>query len=230
MGKSEMIRKAGLPVYRDGTEHPGTDSSVRSVSAHSPSVGREPSMLRDLRRSVGPSRAKQNRKQIREREVRLKDGAVRAIYNEMIALQDLVDAGDREAAAEWLRLGAQMFHEFRSQPLFFPRDKATKFTGFNRWKRTVTLPDTEDLVGPEERDDDDVPTHYRTVHFDDWLDLLMHVAMHHAKDGNKETCWEVLNVTQSANVFAHDQVRIQTVRNAALGMFPFMPCYVEAAC
>jgi hypothetical protein len=222
MGKSEMIRKAGLPVDRWGTAHHSSDSSVRSVTATSPSVDRENSTLRELRRGAGPARAKQNRKQRRQNDFQLKDGAVRAIYENVTALQPAVDAGDRKAAAEWLSLTNRMFQDFRSQSLFFPRDKSTKFTGFNKWKRTVTLPENEDLVGPEEKDDDDVPTHYRTVHFDDWSDLLMRVALHHAKNGNRDECWDVLNVIQIANIFAHEPARIQMIRNVALSMFPLV--------
>jgi general transcription factor 3C polypeptide 3 (transcription factor C subunit 4) len=220
MGKSEMIRKAGLPVHRDGAANISSEPSSPSVSPRSASAGRGDSMLRELRKSAGPARAKQKRKQKRQRDGQLKDGAVRAIYESVTALQPAVDAGDREAAAEWLCLANRMFEDFRNQSLFFPRDKSTKFTGFNKWKRTVTLPANEDLVGPEEQDDDDVPTHYRTVHFEDWSDLLMRVALHHAKSGDKDECWQVLNVIQSANVFMHEPSRIQMIRNVALGMFP----------
>jgi general transcription factor 3C polypeptide 3 (transcription factor C subunit 4) len=227
MGKTIMIRKAGLPTESENTAYRGDVPSDRSIVASSPSAGREPSMMAELRRSVGPRRARQSRKQEREREIRLKDGAIRALYDNLTVLQDSVDAGDREAAVEWLNLANQMFYDFRSQSLFFPRDKATKFTGFNKWKRTVTLPDGDDLVGPEDRDDDDVPTHYRTVHFEEWLDVLMRVALHHAKDGRSDSCWEVLNVTQTANVFAHDQARVQIVRNVALSMFHSSRCSCE---
>ncbi|KAF2433705.1 TPR-like protein [Tothia fuscella] len=208
MGKADMIRKAGLPLEKEGTLRPSTSGSSVSTSASPSARGSE-------RRSVGPLSSKWNKKQQKDRERRVRDTIIKSRYEDALGLQAAVDAGDPDVAAEWLGYANELFEDFRSQPLFFPRDKSTKFTGFNKWKRVVTLPDGENLVEPEEKDDD-VPNYYRNISFDEWLDLLMRLALHYAKNEIGEGCWEVLNVTQSANIFAHEPARTQIVRNVAL--------------
>jgi hypothetical protein len=214
MGKSEMIRKAGLPLEKEGVLHPGSNEA-RSVSVASSSV------RSSVRRSVGPASSRVVKKQQKDEDSRKRDAELGEVFEEALNLQDAVDAGDPEAAAQWLRHANEMFEDFRSQPLFFPRDKSTKFVGFNKWKRTITLPEGERLLAQEERDDE-IPTYYREIHFDDWLDLLMRLALHYAKEGIKEGCWEVVNVTQGANIFAHEPSRIRVVRNVALSELPII--------
>lgn len=204
MGKSDMIRRSGLPLDKDNP------AQTRSVS---PSI-----RAASVRRSVGPMSTRQQKKVRRMKEKLTRDVQLRSYYDEMLELQGAVDVGAPEAAIEWEERAAELFDDFRSQILFYPRDKTTKFTGFNKWKRTVTLPEGEDMIEEEEREEE-VPSFYRGIHFDDWMDSLMRLALQYAKDGSKERCWDVLDATQSANVFAHDPFRIQAVRNVGLGVW-----------
>jgi general transcription factor 3C polypeptide 3 (transcription factor C subunit 4) len=215
MGKSDLIRNAGLPLLRP------VDESGISQSIDNATRGEATPPVRQLSEEQGAKRRYANhRRRLREKEQydQQQDMIIGSLWTDLKALQQDVDAGDLDAEAEWLGIANEVFDDFRDQKLFFPRDRHTKFMGYQRWKRTVNLPEDDQLFATEVVRDEEIPVHYRNIHFDDWLDFILQLALRHAKYGNSESCWDVLNVAQNANIFAHDQPRIVLTRNVAMSM------------
>ena len=158
------------------------------------------------------------RKDKRAEYNQMRDGVIRQLYDNLLTLEDDFKKELPEAVADWLDLANELLEEFRGARIFFPKERSTKFTGYDRWQRTVILRESEPLF-LEPDGDKEIPQHYRNIHFDVWLDLLLQLALQHARDAKKEDCWAVMNTVQSANVFAHDPERMQVKRNVSLGMY-----------
>jgi general transcription factor 3C polypeptide 3 (transcription factor C subunit 4) len=220
VGKTKMVRDAGLPLVPPEVEQEA-GQKPNAGAARSPAVGTPSNREQSQEQPSAKRRYGEGRRLRQERIERdhQQDMIIGSLWQDMKALDQAVDAGDPEALSEWLGIANEVFDDFRDQQAFFPRDRHLKFIGYGRWRKILNLPEDEQFI-PEDgqTEDKDIPAHYRNIHFDDWLEWILHLAMRYAKNSNRESCWDVLNVAASANIFAHDQPRILLIRNISMSM------------
>jgi general transcription factor 3C polypeptide 3 (transcription factor C subunit 4) len=217
MGKSELILSAGLPLPRD-TTRPARGQTVVDDDMESQS-GREGSQFRQVR-----ARSVRVRKDKRIEQQRFREGVVRNLYDQLLEVGEELAEQESESVTDWVNIADQLLEEFRLEKLFFPRERATKFTGFDRWQRTVIVPEADILFRESTESEKEVPQHYCDIHFDEWLDVLLQLALQHARQGRRDHCWDVMKTIQLANIFAHEPERMQRKRNVSLGTFL---CYLR---
>lgn len=219
VGKTKMVRDAGLPLVQPETG--GEPSQRTGATPTSPAVGTPPNRDQSQEATSAKRRYGEGRRLRQERLERdhQQDIIIGSLWQDMKALDEAVDAGDVDALSEWLGIANEVFEDFQGQQAFFPRDRHLKFIGYGRWRKILNLPDDEQFI-PEDgqTEDKDIPVHYRNIHFDDWLEWILLLAMRYAKSSNRESCWDVLNVAANANIFAHDQPRILLIRNISMSM------------
>jgi general transcription factor 3C polypeptide 3 (transcription factor C subunit 4) len=210
MGKSDLVLAAGLPLPRE-TTRPTRGQTAIEDDEESLS-GREGSVFHQIR--ARPVRVRKDR---RIEQQRFREGVVRSLYDQLLELGEGLAEQELEAVTDWINIADQLFDEFKGEKLFFPRERATKFTGFDRWQRTVTVPDGDILFRESTESEKEVPQHYCNIHFEEWLDVLLQLALQHARQGKKDACWDVMKTIQLANIFVHEPERMQKKRNVSLG-------------
>ncbi|TID14027.1 Tetratricopeptide-like helical [Venturia nashicola] len=222
VGKSKLVRDAGLPLVQP--EELDIQATVQKTGEDvtSPAVYTPPQRDEDQEFSSAKRRYGEGRRLRKERIERdqQQDMIINSLWQDMKILDSAVDACDPDALAEWLGIANEVFEDFQGQQSFFPRDRHLKFIGYGRWRKILNLPDDEQFIPAGEEDgpteDKDIPVHYRRIHFDEWLEWILLLAMRYAKNSNRESCWDVLNVAASANIFAHEQPRILLIRNISM--------------
>lgn len=226
VGKTKLVRDAGLPLVQPeelNTEAPvqKTGRDATSPVAYTPPQRDQDQDLSSAKRRYGEGRRLRQERIERDHQ---QDMIINSLWQDMKVLDSAVDAGDPDALSEWLGIANEVFEDFQGQQSFFPRDRHLKFIGYGRWRKILNLPDGEQFIPEGEEDgptdDKDIPVHYRKIHFDEWLEWIMLLAMRYAKNSNRESCWDVLNVAANANIFAHEQPRILLIRNVSMSMSP----------
>lgn len=224
VGKTKLVRDAGLPLVQpEGLDTEATvqktGGDVGSPSAYTPPQRDQSQELSTAKRRWGEGRRLRQERIERDHQ---QDMIINSLWQDMKVLDAAVDAGDPDALSEWLGIANEVFEDFQGQQSFFPRDRHLKFIGYGRWRKILNLPDDEQFIPAGEEDgpteDKDIPVHYRRIHFDEWLEWILLLAMRYAKNSNRESCWDVLNVAANANIFAHEQPRILLIRNVSMSM------------
>ncbi|KIW02795.1 hypothetical protein, variant [Verruconis gallopava] len=213
MGKSDLVLAAGLPLPRGTTRaERGQTVADDDQSESGDDISHEGSDFRPLR-----ARSGRVRKDKRLERQKFREGVVRNLYDQLLELSKGLADQDPDAVTDWTNLADQLMDEFKTEKLFFPRERATKFTGFERWQRTVTVPEGDAVFRESPDSEKEVPQFYCNIHFDEWLDVLLQLALQHARNGQKDLCWDVMKTVQSANIFLHEPERMQKKRNVSLG-------------
>lgn len=232
VGKTKLVRDAGLPLVQpEGVDTEATvqktGEAVTSPVVYTPPQRDHSQELTSAKRRYGEGRRLRQERIERDHQ---QDMIINSLWQDMKALDSAVDAGDPDALSEWLGIANEVFEDFQGQQSFFPRDRHLKFIGYGRWRKVLNLPDDEQFIPAGEEDgpteDKDIPVHYRRIHFDDWLEWILLLAMRYAKNSNRDSCWDVLNVAANANIFAHEQPRILLIRNISMSMSHAFPSMV----
>ena len=209
MGKSDLVVAAGLPLPRDTTRPAQGQTAV--ADDDDDQSDREDDLYRNIRSRS--TRARNNKKQ---EQNQIRTGLVRNLYDQLLALNDGLEKEEAEAIMDWTSLAEQLLDEFKGEKVFFPRERAVKFTGFERWERKVTVPLGDQIFGEDGEPDKDIPQHYCDIHFEEWLDVFLQLSLQYARQGQGQTCWEVMKVISTANVYLHEPERMQKKHNVAL--------------
>jgi len=239
-GKRGMIRRAGLPLAKPASlrttvddegdedeEIEDADEADDDQSDDIPSPATPPiqpssfatadvedELLRVFRKATVRTYKPRRKRFLTEREEALKDAAAQSAYTEIQMLSDSVASDDPTATARWLQLCGQLFDDFRTQPAFYT-DKSIPFAGFRR-PRQLRVPDSATALLDNPSVDFEVPTAYRTVPFDGWVDLLLGYGVALAARGLAARCWAVLDAAEDANVVAQHEARLRAVKVAGL--------------
>lgn len=217
MGKSDLVLAAGLPLPQ-ATTRPARGQAVMEDDDESQD-GLEGRVLRQIR-----ARSVRERKDKKQEQARFREGVIRNLYNQLLDLDEDVANKQPDAITDWTNIADQLMEELKTEKLFFPRERASKFTGFDRLQRTVVVPEGDVTFRESTESEKEVPQHYCDIHFDEWLDVLLHLALQHARKGKGQLCWEVMKTISAANIFAHEPERMQKKRNVSLGEIFNHPC------
>ena len=231
-GKKEMVKRAGLPMTRpeslgavademddEDEQSEGDETPVRRGAGGSASKAAEyedDELAIPFRKAMaarGPYR-RRRRAKLSEQEEAEKDYVAGEIYAQIQALSEDVAKEDPEAIEQWIQHCSDLFDDFKSQSVFFVPEKYIPFQGFKRTKQ-IRIPDVSTLLDNPSIEFE-IPTDYRTIHFDDWVDLLMAYAIQLAKLWRPEQCWEVIDVAEDANIFVQDEERFRVIKTAGL--------------
>jgi general transcription factor 3C polypeptide 3 (transcription factor C subunit 4) len=212
MGKSEVVIAAGLPLPRETTRPPTRGNTAMEGDDESIS-GIDGGMFRSMR-----ARSTKARRERKIEQAKFRDKIIQNLHDQLRALEDGVSSEDESAVLDWINIADQLLDEFKTEKLFFPRERAVKFTGYERWQRTVTVPAGDTNFADEVDDDKEIPQHYCGIHFDEWLDMLLQLALQYARQGKDQMCWGVMATIQAANVFTHvsEPERAQKKHNVSL--------------
>lgn len=242
-GKRDIVRKAGLPLRKpvtvptamgdaqededDEDDEDDRDAGCRSEDEASPpppdlsaniyeTIEQEDETLpgKQMKPKASGGTRQYRKYKTSEQEEQLKDDVAEAMYAELLSLSAAVEAEEPEAMQQWLQLCSELFEDFRHQPAFFNPEKYLPFTGFKR-ARQLRIPHNSNLLD-NPKVEFEVPTDYRTIDFDDWVDLLMAYALRSAKNGDSSQCWTVIEVAEEANIVAQDEERIRLVKVAGI--------------
>jgi general transcription factor 3C polypeptide 3 (transcription factor C subunit 4) len=213
MGKSDVVIAAGLPCPRDTTRPPGRKQTAIDDDEESLD-DRGAGMYRSFR-----ARSTRARRDKRLEQAKFRETIVQNLHNQARALEDEVASYDPNAVLDWMNIAEQLVDEFKTEKIFFPRERASKFTGYERWQRTVTVPAGDPNFEDEGEDDKEIPVHYCGIHFDEWLNVMLQLALLYAREGRSDACWEIVKTISAANVFSHEPERMQKAHNISLSKY-----------
>lgn len=232
-GNRSMIRKSGLPLAKpisiratieeELEEDEEEEEARQAEDAASPDTPQLPDISyktieptdKDLparsKKSTtrGPYKPRKSYK-VTEKEEALKDSVAESIYAELQSLSSAVEAEDPIATQQWLQLCSELFEDFRHQSAFFNPEKYIPFAGFKR-SRQVRIPDAKSFLDNPSVEFE-VPNDYRTINFNEWVDVLMAYAVQLAEQGDSKQCWAVIEVAEDANVILQSEDRIRLVK------------------
>jgi len=149
-------------------------------------------------------------------DLRNMDQRIKANWETLLSTRQDVDKGDEEGTRSWVQAAGSMVDDFRSMRIFNPgRDKHVKFTGYG--KQTRLLSEMEAMRDRLQADDlspspsrsqqpmnsDGIPDDFHDITFQQWLDIFCEYAIHLARDGSREACFDILQTGNNLNVFYH---------------------------
>lgn len=133
--------------------------------------------------------------------------------------QDLQDtrkrmrAGDADASAQWIRRSEQLMNHFASVQTFFPKHARKQ----RRYREPVPAQEVIEVDESDESDDlesfgsddgaiditrkHDTTRTYQDLTMQDWLDVFCEYALETAKRGEKEYCFQALDIVGKAGPF-----------------------------
>ncbi|RDL40531.1 uncharacterized protein BP5553_00510 [Venustampulla echinocandica] len=141
-------------------------------------------------------------------------------YYIMKSMLDPMREGDVEAMHQWMNAARDLTEDFRQLKSFYPWDKYIQFQEYRDAERVQAMTALDsDLSSMAERlarsfetnrtDKDEmvqpkvVPTEYRGISFQSWLDILMEYAICNARNGNTRESYEVCNAAKDAIIYYH---------------------------
>jgi general transcription factor 3C polypeptide 3 (transcription factor C subunit 4) len=230
-GKRQMVRSAGLPLERPVTLRTVVDADMEedeeeegqeAATPETPPIGapiyetveKDGEVVTHRRKATAGGIYKPRKRKLNEEEEILKDTIAKSIYAEIRSLSSAVEAQDLQATKQYLQLCSELFEDFRNQKAFFPMEKYIPFAGFKR-TRQVRIPDASSLL-ENPSVEFEIPTDYRTIDFDDWVDLLNGYAIGLAKARDSKACWTVLETAEDANIILQNEDRIRLVKTTGL--------------
>jgi general transcription factor 3C polypeptide 3 (transcription factor C subunit 4) len=200
----DLLWKEGLPVTRPRDISEGDEAAME---ASVPKTGRANKLKH---RPTTKYKTVTARKQAEQ----LRDVIVKAMYDELKDLEDPMKQGDSTASAEWMRIAAEMFEEFRAQSRFFPKDKSKPYMG-EGWSNREIRMEMIDILNPK-KIEFERPKEWRQIPLDEWAGLLSHYAICLANENNTTECWNVINTIEKATVIYPEPERYHLVRVASL--------------
>lgn len=198
-GRSDLLKQAGLP-----TERP----SELPLPAEKPFTVRSSGVEKERARKKSVLRVQE------EEQERFRDQVIRTMWNDIDPAKTPLFEEDETKNQQWFSIAAEVWQEFRSCEDFFPRDRGRPFTGFGRYK----FHDSYDphVSARENRAIFGAPISFRLIHFDDWLEFILHYAIKCAAKYDQSTCWQIMRKVETANVIYQDPKRYYLCRLTAL--------------
>ena len=159
----------------------------------------------------------------RAREAQLKQDHMRLMYINLQELRPRMRDGDEEATAEWMDAASELIQDFRSVRVFYPWDRMRQFFGYsNEARRKTFMPkyrqamaemadltkrieETEEQLPEHVKRSEEVPTNYRDIAFDTWLDIFLEYALALAKQDEADEAYGILKAAADCNVFYHSK-------------------------
>ncbi|KAF2835921.1 TPR-like protein [Patellaria atrata CBS 101060] len=216
LGRRDLLRKSKL--------------SMKKLNAAAEESGRGPGKIR-VTTSSNPNSARRRKKPtngddtgIRARskiirriaqqdaerieKAHLNEVAMRAAHERLKELEPAVDGQDQAAMTEYLEKASFLMKDFRGVRAFFPETE--------QWMREgLDLPPEKSQIKKRKVGSTDMPSSYRKISFDDWLDLHCRAALLHARFDQPLRVWRIFDVISFANVFWQYDERVYRSHVAA---------------
>jgi general transcription factor 3C polypeptide 3 (transcription factor C subunit 4) len=169
-------------------------------------------------------RAAKRRKlqQMSEEEAeRYRTDNIQSLYSRLQDMTPAMRNGDAIARETWLECADDLIHDFRSNKVFYPAERHMRFEGFDpdsrrrafrkRW--TKGEDELYEASSMEPREDDtpipsfesNIPTDYRGISFDTWLDVFLEQAITLAKLGEdfRSHSYETITAVLDCTIWYH---------------------------
>ncbi|KAI9849713.1 MAG: transcription factor TFIIIC subunit tfc4 [Sclerophora amabilis] len=156
---------------------------------------------------------------VREQE---QDDAMHYQYMQLQGLRNKMREGDKASAVEWMAAASSLLNDFRNAKVFYLWEQYSQLLGSapdvrKRPLKNQSSDSRTDLEAMTERLHDSlgqaeagraganpsIPTDYRRIALDKWLDIFLEYSLFLAKGGKSKDCYETLNAAYNANVFYH---------------------------
>jgi general transcription factor 3C polypeptide 3 (transcription factor C subunit 4) len=146
---------------------------------------------------------------------------VQTLYSRLQELTPAMRDGDLIARNTWLECADDLIHDFRSTRVFYPAERYMRFEGFDleakrrasrkRWSRgeddkyEASSMDLHDDGTPVSSIENSIPTEYRGISFESWLDVFLEQALVLARLGAdfREQCYETITAVLDCTVWYH---------------------------
>ncbi|KAI9724803.1 MAG: hypothetical protein M1812_000079 [Candelaria pacifica] len=202
-------------------------SRIQQGSSSKP--GKPRKSLPKLRPGAEPPLAKSNDAQSTSEQVETdiveddRGHNVKVLYTKMQGLHDQMRAGDASATAQWMEAASTLIEDFRSCRALYPLDRYMRFFGYTsnaRKKSSQTragaaMAEMEALAGRLQASIDKdgsrstldlpIPTDYRGIPFDSWLDIFLEYALRLSDHCDSEIAYDIITAAADASVFYHSQ-------------------------
>lgn len=201
----DLLLKEGLPLTRPKSISDSQEADILNRIKNAPGP--------KLKNRPGPrsKAAKARRQEEENRNILIKD-----LYRHLKTLEAEAKDGDATVSADWMRIAAELFEEFRSQSRFFPRDKSKPYMGDSYTNRNLRIEMNENEVMDHKSIEFEKPKEWRNISLDSWAELLAHYAIALAHRQDKKKCWEVIKIAENATVIYPEPHRYQLFRIASL--------------
>jgi general transcription factor 3C polypeptide 3 (transcription factor C subunit 4) len=197
MGYQELLAKNNLPTVRPA-ELSVLDENVPLPISFSRLRARPLKVVKSQKRLGNLSAL-----QLKQEEA-ARDLVTKALFDDMCNLAQPIADGDINARSEWMRLGSEIFEEFRGYAKFFPSDPLKLYDEKDK-ERVVTFPAEEEI--PDQLDFE-LPKTWREIALDDLVDLILQYGIFLANDGAKAMCFNVLRLLERSSLaWAHRERR-----------------------
>lgn len=178
-----------------------------------------------------PARRPRSRKALSAMEQeRSRTTHVLSLYSTLQSLTAAMREGDLLAHSTWLDCANELIQDFRSMRVFYPHERHITFQGYDseakqfayqkKWKKELRAREATEASMSSERDltadvdeadiplpttESNVPTEYRGIPFDGWLDVFLEYALVSAKMGPdyKTQSYTTLNAAIDCVVWFH---------------------------
>jgi general transcription factor 3C polypeptide 3 (transcription factor C subunit 4) len=155
---------------------------------------------------------------------------VKSLYSTLQSLTPAMREGEPLAHSTWLDCANELIQDFRSMRVFYPHERHIKFQGYDgeakqfafqkKWKKELRAREATEASMLSERDptaeideadiplpttESTVPTDYRGIPFEDWLDVFLEHALVLAKMGQdyKVQSYTTINAAIDCVVWFH---------------------------
>ena len=157
--------------------------------------------------------------QLREQRARVQNS-----YELLKKLWPFIDGegdGDEDVAKEWMGHAEAMAKEFTSTKVFYPSQRADRFSGLLAGRNTETRQviaememlrqQMKDVTMENAAETDNLPTaddrtagEFHDISFQEWHRILSDLALQHARFADEEKCKRTIESLTRGNVFRHD--------------------------
>jgi len=206
-GNLELVRREGLPTIRP-TELPPYKNIGRIVTVRRFGHGKRGSYRRRPELLTAKTTWPQDP---------IHDSVIRAMYDDMLTLEDKIQHGETAAQDEWLNLAKPIFEQFRYEKSFYPYERFNKWVGFGGQPKVATLGEKEVEVDAETTFPDFViPTSFRGIEFEDWVDFICKYAWRLIATDSIDESKLVLHIAESSNIICAEPPRLARFRGTQI--------------
>jgi general transcription factor 3C polypeptide 3 (transcription factor C subunit 4) len=146
---------------------------------------------------------------------------VQTLFSRLQELTPAMRNGDLIARDIWLECADDLMHDFRSTKVFYPAERHMRFEGFDpeskrrafrkRWAKgeddnyEATSADLHDDGTPAPLIETSIPTEYRGISFDSWLDIFLEQALILARLGEdyRDQSYETITAVLDCTIWYH---------------------------
>lgn len=146
---------------------------------------------------------------------------IKSLFSRLQEMTPAMRRGDPAARDTWLECADELIHDFRSNRLLYPAERHVRFEGFDpesrrkasrkRWAKgddedfEAEVSEMRDDASPIPSLESSVPTEYRGISFDVWLDIFLEQALTLAKLGEnyRDQSYETITAVFDCTIWYH---------------------------